>query len=457
MERILIVDDEISICTSLTFALEDRFEVRSTVDPAEALRMVREETFHLCLLDLRIGRVSGTDLLLDLKEVQQELIVIMMTAFGSIDSSVEAIKRGAYSYLTKPLHMEGMLAVIDQALEYQRVNRQVEYLTNELAEKYTAKGIIGRTPVMQNVFSRIEKLKDQDTSVMLYGESGTGKELVARALHFAGNRKNNRFVAVNCAAIPENLLESELFGHIRGAFSGATADKTGKFPYAQGGTIFLDEIGDMPVLLQSKLLRVLQQREVTPLGGNRPIALDVRVIAATNQDLTAAVEAGTFRQDLYYRLNVATISLPPLREMRQDLPLLLEHFLQEFQPQGQPVRQISQEAIEALMAYHFPGNIRELANILESASVMAEGPRIELQDLPEDVRRASRPRVERDPGGPGAGVVIRPGMTLEEVERETIRMALQTHHGHRQRTAEALGISERGLRNKIQRLGLDSF
>ncbi|MEN1761664.1 sigma-54 dependent transcriptional regulator [Anoxynatronum sibiricum] len=453
MDKILIVDDEISICSSLTFALEDRFDVQAVTDASQAMQLARQETFHLCLLDLKIGQVNGIDVLEQMKAIQPEMVVIMMTAYASISSSVEAIKKGAYTYLTKPLHMEAMLSVIEQALAYQRLNRQLEYLSSELAEKYTDKGIIGNSPPMKVVFSKIEKLKDLDTSVLVVGESGTGKELVARALHFSGQRRKHRFVALNCAAIPENLLESELFGHRKGAFSGANADKPGKFEYANQGTLFLDEIGDMPLGLQAKLLRVLQQKEVTPLGANRPIPLDVRVIAATNQDLNESVRQGTFRQDLYYRLNVVTVSMPALRTMREDLPLLFRHFLKSFQKPGEPVRKLSEEAAQGLMHYDYPGNIRELGNILEGACIMAEGEMIQWHDLPEEVRKITpipdnNGEMERDVF---SGLV---GMTLEEIERKVIEATLASHEGHRQKTAEVLGISERGLRNKINRYSL---
>lgn len=451
MEKILVLDDEISICTSLTFALEDRFAVKATTEPAQALQWVQQETFHLCLLDLRIGQVDGLEMLVQLKELQPEMLVVIMTAYGSIASSVEAMKKGAYTYLTKPLHTDAMFSAIDQALEYQRLNRQVEYLSDELAEKFTTRGIVGNSPALQQVFRKIEKLKDLDTNVLITGESGTGKELVARALHFSGNRRKHRFVDLNCAAIPENLLESELFGHQKGAFSGAVVDKAGKFEYAQQGTLFLDEIGDMPLGLQAKLLRVLQQKEVTPLGANRPISLDVRVIAATNQDLEEEVKAGTFRQDLYYRLNVVSLQLPPLREMPQDIPLLVRHFLRlHCGGEDQRVKNITEEAMKALLQYQYPGNVRELGNIIESTLVMAEGDAITLKDLPESVRNAS-PRPTFQVGNLYQQLAGKP---MEEIEAHVIEATLEKNQGHRQKTAEMLGISERGLRNKIHKYGI---
>ena len=451
MKRILVLDDEISICTSLEFALEDYYEVKATTEPWQAVQWLEEENFQLCLLDLRIGQVNGIDVLMEMKSIQNDLLVIMMTAYGSIASSVEAIKKGAYSYLTKPLQMEGLLSIIDQALEYQELNKKIEYLSQELESKYTYKGIIGKSPLMKKIYEKIEKLKDLDTNVLIHGESGTGKELVAKALHYSGNRKKQPFVALNCAAIPENLLESELFGHKKGAFSGAVTDKIGKFHYAETGTLFLDEIGDMPIGLQAKLLRVLQEKEVTPLGSNKAVPVQARVIAATNQNLAEAVEEGSFRQDLYFRLNVVRVALPPLRENKQDLPLLIRHFLQNLQTEGHMVNRISEDAMKYLLEYDFPGNIRELGNILESAAVMAESDTMESRDLPEYLRKNSMEKKSIDQNLFSQLV----GWKLEEVEKKVIETTLTALNGHRKKTAETLGISERGLRNKISRYHLD--
>ncbi|RQD70992.1 MAG: sigma-54-dependent Fis family transcriptional regulator [Tindallia sp. MSAO_Bac2] len=452
MEKILVLDDEISICTSLEFALEDHYEVKATTEPWQAIQWIREENFHLCLLDLRIDGTSGIDVLQEIKNIQKDLVVIMMTAYGSISTSVEAIKKGAYTYLTKPLQMEGLFSIIDQALEYQRLNQRVEYLSQELEGKYSYEGIVGKSPQMKKVFEKIDKLKDLDTNVLIHGESGTGKELVAKALHYSGNRKKYPFVALNCAAIPENLLESELFGHVKGAFSGAVSDKSGKFEYADRGTLFLDEIGDMPMGLQAKLLRVLQEKEVTPLGSNKPITLRARVLAATNHNLSEDVESGNFREDLYYRLNVVRIMLPPLREIRQDLPLFFRHFINSFNKDGHRVRRISEEAMKCLLNYDYPGNIRELSNILEAACVMAEGETIEWQDLPENLRMQGCEIPSVAGNNPFKQLV---GLSLEEIEKRVINETLQAQNGHRQKTADVLGISERGLRNKISRYKLD--
>lgn len=449
MAKILIIDDEPAICSSLQFALEDEHEVKTTTSPQEGLTWVKQESFDLCLLDLKIGTVDGIQVLTELKKIQPDLLVIMMTAYGSISSSVEAIKKGAYSYLTKPLHMEELFSLIKQGLEFLKLNRQVEYLSNELGKKYRHEGLIGKSPLMQKVFQLIDKVKDIDSNVLITGESGTGKELVARAIHFSGKRKKEHFEVVNCAAIPEHLLESELFGHEKGAFTGAVTRREGKFQLAQNGTIFLDEIGDMPLSLQAKLLRVLQQREVTPLGSDKTVKLNVRIIAATNRDLKQAVKEEQFREDLYFRLNVIEIPLPPLRERRQDLPFLFQHFIQMFKKSlGKEIKGLSSEAYQALMDYDYPGNVRELANIIESAMVIADGEYIEWKDLPSEVRKDAP--LFTNSTSVEAGVQALVGLPLKEIERMVILETLKKNNQHRKKTAAMLGISERGLREKLK-------
>ena len=329
-KNILIIDDEIGICTSLSYALEDKYDVKAVTSPLEGINLMRERCFNVCLLDLKIGGYNGLDVFEEIKLIDKSLIVIIMTAYGSIDSSVEAMKKGAYTYLTKPLNLEELYVVIEQALAHQQLNEKVEYLSQELENKYIYNGIVGRSPSMKTVYMLIDKLKDVDTNVVITGESGTGKELVARAIHFSGKRKKERFEEVNCAAIPETLLEEELFGHKKGSFTGATQDRQGRFEAANNGTIFLDEIGDMPISLQAKLLRVLQQKEYSPLGSNEKKKLNIRVISASNKDLKTMVESGEFRQDLYFRLKVVEINLPALREKKQDLLLLINHFIQQY-------------------------------------------------------------------------------------------------------------------------------
>jgi two-component system response regulator AtoC len=449
MAKLLIIDDEAAICSSLQFALEDEYEVQTTTDPFEGLQWVEQESFDLCLLDLKIGDVNGIQVLTQMKQLQSEMNVVMMTAFGSISSSVEAIKKGAYSYITKPVHIEELTSLLMQAMEFKRLNQQVKYLSEELEKKYSYGGIIGRSPLMKKVFQLISKVKDIDSNVLVTGESGTGKELVAKAIHFSGRRKQEHFEVVNCAAIPEHLLESELFGHEKGAFTGAISKREGKFLLAQHGTILLDEIGDMPLALQAKLLRIIQQREVTPLGSNKTVKLYVRIIAATNQDLKKAVEDGRFREDLYFRLNVIDIALPPLRERRQDLPFLFQHFMQTFnQDLDKKIKGFSPDAQRKLLNYEYPGNIRELANIIESAMVISDGTHIQLNDLPEEVRKTSEISTQAIIGGKCIEGLV--GQPLKELEKQFILATLEKNNGHRRQTANMLGISERGLRDKIK-------
>jgi two-component system response regulator AtoC len=450
-KRILIVDDEPGICSALTLALEDRYEVTATTSPLEGLRLFRSQCMDVCLVDLRIGNYDGIALLEQMKEYDENAAVILMTAYSSIKSAVDAIKRGAYSYITKPLNTDELVMVIEQALKYRELNERVQYLSRELEHKYEYSGIVGRSPAMRNVFTLIEKLKDVDTTVLITGESGTGKELVAKALHYSGRRKGEYFAEVNCGAIPEGLLEEELFGHKKGAFTGAVEDRKGKFEFADKGSLFLDEIGDMPPALQAKLLRVLQEKEVTPIGSNEQRPVDVRIIAATNKDLQRLVQEGRFRQDLYFRLNVVEIKMPALRDKKQDLPLFFAHYIKKYALEfNRPVTGLSKEVERLLMRYDYPGNVRELGNILQYAVLMCEGDTISIGDLPESVTEAQRASQD------GTAVFTEDlvGLPLREVEKRVIAATLARQNGHRKRTAEILGISEKGLRNKIAEYGI---
>jgi len=330
MDKILIIDDEKSICTSLEFALEDQYQVVSEQSPVEGLDILKKQDVSLVLLDLRIGGYNGIAVLDKIKNINLDIPVIMMTAYGSIKSSVDAMKHGAYYYITKPVDIEELRLLIFKALDYARLNNQVQQLTKEINSKYSIAGIIGKSKAVKDIFQIIDKVKDIYSNILITGESGTGKELVARAIHYQGKRKDGRFEVVNCAAIPQNLLESEFFGFEKGAFTGAIKDKKGKFEMADGGTIFLDEIGEMDIHLRSKLLRVLQDKEFSPLGSNRRIKSDVRIIAATNKDLEEEVKKGRFREDLFFRLNVIRINIPPLRQRKEDIPLLLDHFIKKY-------------------------------------------------------------------------------------------------------------------------------
>jgi len=445
-ENILIIDDEPGICTSLTLALEDIYNVKATTSPMEGIKLLKEECFNICLLDLKIGEYDGLEVLDQLKKIDKNLIVILMTAYGSINSSVDAIKKGAYTYLIKPLNISELYMIIEQGLKYQQLNEKVEYLSHKLECKNEYSGMIGRSPAMKNVFKLIDKLKDVDTNVLITGESGTGKELAARALHYSGRRKKEYFEEINCAAIPEGLLEEELFGHKKGSFTGAIDDKKGKFEFANNGTIFLDEIGDMTLTLQAKLLRVLQEKEYTPIGSNEKKKIDVRVIAATNKDLKALVEEGSFRQDLYFRLNVVEIKLPALRDKKQDLALFFNYYIQKYNRElNKDIKGISKEAERKLLNYSYPGNIREMSNIFEYAMVLSNGDIIEFDDLPEEVKLYEGDLMQK--GSVFAENLV--GLTLREIEKIVIKASLIKNGGHRKKTANMLGISDKGLRIKI--------
>lgn len=451
-KNIIIIDDEIGICTSLSISLEDKYNVKAFTNPSEGLKAIKDEYFNICLLDLKIGEYDGLEVLSEIKKIDKNIVVIIMTAYGSIDTTVYAIKKGAYTYLTKPLDINDLNILIKQALEFQRLNDMVEYLSKELENRYEHNGIIGRSAAMKYVFKLIEKVKDVDTNVVIMGESGTGKELVARAIHFSGKRKNEKFVEVNCAAIPAGLLEEELFGHKKGSFTGAVGDSIGKFEYANNGTIFLDEIGDMPYDLQAKLLRVLQQKEYSPIGSNEKIKINIRVISATNKDLKSLVASGEFRQDLYFRLNVVEINLPALKDRKQDLPLLFKHFIEKFSMELQKnIIGLSKEAEKKLLEYDYPGNIRELSNIIECSMIMTNKEIIHVDDLPDEVK------FYKGKSESGEAVFSEDliGLTLREIEIRIIKASLVRNNGSRKLTAEMLGISDKGIRNKIKEYGLN--
>ncbi|MBQ6663612.1 MAG: sigma-54-dependent Fis family transcriptional regulator [Firmicutes bacterium] len=453
---ILIVDDEKSICTFLELALEDDYEVTSAVDTEGTLKIMQTQQINVVLLDLNLGTESGMDLLSLLKKEYPETAVIMMTAYGDIRTSVEAVKRGAANYLCKPVVMEELKIYIEQALQMQHLSRRVENLTSEVEELEQRSyygDIIGKSEPMQRVYKLIDRVKDADVSIMISGESGTGKELVARAIHKGGSRKNENFESINCAAIPEGLLEEELFGHVKGSFTSAYADKKGKFELADRGTLFLDEIGDMPLALQGKLLRVLQEKEVMPVGGTAAKQVDVRVICATNKDLPGMIEEGLFRRDLYYRLHVVEIHIPPLRERRQDIPDLCRVILDRINTGKETPSRLSRAAEKMLLQYSYPGNVRELINMLEYARIMASGEVIEPADLPVELETG------RDLKGSemtAARAVKRylSQMTIKDVERLMIINAVEENPQNKKAAARQLGISERTLFYKLSEYGL---
>ena len=454
-EKILIVDDEPDTILILQDRLEmDGYEVVTATDGREALELIDQDLPDLVLLDIQMPRLDGIETLAHIHPKYPGLLVLMLTAHGTIQRAVEATKRGAYDFLEKPFQPEHIKQKVDQALEHQRTT---EHSTrDELIHSYEE--IVGESPRILEVFKVIEKVADTDSTVLIQGESGTGKELVARALHQNSSRREKEMVVVNCAAIPDHLLESELFGHERGAFTGATYQKIGKFERGHGSTLFLDEIGDMSIELQAKLLRALQEGEIERLGGTRVIHVDVRIIAATNQELRQAIETGAFRQDLYYRLNMIPIHLPPLRARRKDILILAEYFLQKHsKAHGQPVRLISQKARDLLMQYDWPGNVRELEYSILRAVLFAEGDVILPKHLPEEVQSPQQEQVKSVPVGTATrdSVLVRSdrtslNMTMKEMEKELILKTLERMEGNRTRTAEVLGISLRSLQYKLK-------
>ena len=447
--KVLILDDEPAICSSLKFALQDEYSVYYTHDPEACLEIMKREDIDVLLLDLRLGSVHGQDVLREAKKVCPHLIVIIITAYGTIPSTVESMRAGAYYYLTKPVNLEELSFLVAKGIEFADLNRRLRETGGGIGEKYSRMGMVGESKAIKHVFALIEKVKDIDSNVLITGESGTGKELVARAIHYMGKRSGARFEAVNCAAIPRDLLESELFGYEKGAFTGAIHSKPGRFQMAHGGTLFLDEVGELDVTLQSKLLRVLQEREVLPLGGTVSHRIDVRIIAATNKDLKSLVDAGRFREDLFYRLNVINIDIPALRERREDIRLLVAHFIKKkARLLGKNISGISQAAYSVLDGYTFPGNVREIENIIERAVALAEGPVIDVHDLPSYLSRSDFVRSD------GCLVRVEFGERLSDVEKKVIAATLERVRGSRKETSRILGISERGLRNKIARYNL---
>ena len=445
--RILVVEDE-QLMRSIIVQLlrSDGYEVLEAAAPEPALEIFEREKVDLAILDLNLGGgASGLVLLGKMRDLDQEVMGIIVTAYASIESAVDALRKGAYDYITKPFANDHLKAVVRNALAQKALFHENRFLRRELKEKYRFESIIGNCDAIERVFRIMEKVSRTDSSVLITGESGTGKELVARAVHFGSDRANKRFLPINCGALPENLLESELFGYKKGAFTGAMADKVGLLKAADKGTIFFDEIGDMPLPLQVKLLRALQERECYPLGSNEPTSFDVRVLCATNKDLEKEVRDGHFREELLYRINVIGLQLPPLRDRKDDLPLLASHFLRKYEKQlNRSVMHFSKGAMRLMMTYPWPGNVRELENTVERAAILAETDVIHSHDLPEKIHAA-------DNGGAG----FQTGVTLEELERDHMRRVLQEVKGDKVRAAQLLGIHLSTLYRKMQRYRLE--
>ncbi len=446
MAKVLVVDDQRNMRTTLALMLRGAgFEVEEAADGVQGAELGAKGAFDVVLTDLRMGSQDGIGVLRAVKEAEANAEVIVMTAYGTIESAVEAMRLGAFDYIQKPFTEEELLVKVQRAIEKRRLSGHVQLLTHEFKERYKFENIVGRSQAVRDVLGRIVKVAPTDATVLIQGESGTGKELVAKAIHANSRRADAPYVPVNCAAISETLLESELFGHARGSFTGAISARKGLFEEADGGTFFFDEITETPLAFQAKLLRAIQENEVRRVGENKPIRIDVRIIAATNQDLMTAVNEKRFRQDLYYRLNVARFVLPPLRERREDVALLFGHFLEKYNRKMQLKARAGEGVIEALTAYDFPGNVRELENIVEQAVALSGGGLISV----DDVLPSSGPlQVHTGTMGKSLADVV------DSAERQAIETALRENDGSRDRAAEILGISVTTLWRKMTRLGI---
>lgn len=446
---VLVIDDEPAHRLMVRVVLGDAgFKVLESDNGSSGLATLRAKPVDVVLLDMRMPGMSGLDVLQKMHEEGMTTPVIMLTAFGNVSSAVESMKIGAWDYLTKPADNDELLAVVKKAAEHVRLTRENRELKKQIGQLREAK-IIGASPQIRKVAELIEQVGPSEANVLILGESGTGKELVAQQLHDHSARARGPLVKVNCAALPENLLESELFGYVRGAFTGAAQDKPGRFQLAGGGTLFLDEIGELPLTLQAKILRALQERIVEPLGGVTPVSIDVRFIAATNRDLPAMIAQGTFREDLYYRLNVLEIPIPPLRERIEDIPLLVDYLLDKLgRKNNRPIRTVSREFLDALCRHEWRGNVRELENVLERALILCRADILDLRDLPDHLLA---------PGAPPAPGPLQPGENpLETAERQALQETLRKYAGHRERTAQALGISRRTLQYRLKKYGMTS-
>ncbi len=447
---ILVVDDDKNIGKMIEASLrkEGKYEIRTALSGEACLNSLKENIPDLVLLDIQMPGIDGLETLKQIKQMDSRIPVIMMTAHGTIERAVQSMKLGAYDFLTKPFQRDRLIVTVNNALLNSSLRKEVDELRSELKNKYAFENIIGQCGGMQDVFKAVEKVVDSNVTVLIQGESGTGKELIARAIHHhSSSRSARQFVAVNCSALPESLLESELFGHEKGAFTGATTRRIGKFEQANGGTIFLDEIGLMSPATQSKLLRVLQEREFERVGGNEMVKVDVRVISATNKDIEEAMKNNEFREDLYYRISVFPIKLPPLRERKEDIPALIAHFIKKYNLQeNKKIEGVSADGLELMMAYNWPGNVRELENAIERAVVLSNGPEIVANDLPAAVRALGEKRIyESDKTLAG---------WIEKLEEQALRQALLECEGNISKTAKKLGIGRATIYRKAKKYGL---
>ncbi len=447
-KRLLVVDDEPNMLRVLELQLSAAgYSVEKASSVEEAAPILERGGLDLVLSDLKLPGKDGLELLGRARAMDASLPVIIMTAFGTVETAVEAMKAGASDYVLKPFSLEDLMMTIEKVLEMRALRDENRRLKDELGRRYQLDNIIGRSAAMQEVFAAVMRVAPTRATVLLAGESGIGKDLIARAIHQHSPRREKPFVKISCSSLPENLMESELFGYEKGAFTGATASRAGRFEQADGGTVFLDEIGDVPPPVQVKLLRVLQEREFERLGSNKTIRVDVRVIAATNQDLRAALEQGEFREDLYYRLNVVPVNIPPLRERKEDIPAIVEHFMAKYAGEsGGRVRGVTPAAVTKLAGYHWPGNVRELENIVQRAIVMSSGPMIGEGDIEIEAAPAA--------AASGEAAFLPPGLTLEQYDQQLIRQALRRAGGNKSQAARLLGLTRNALRYRLGQMGM---
>lgn len=452
MEKILIIDDEKGILDLLGVVFEkEGYSVETSQSARRALDLIDKNDFDLVLTDIKLPQMSGMDILKHVKEIRPDVPVVMITAYGTISQAVEAFKVGATDYIVKPFDMDELKIIVAQSLEKRRLKQENISLKKELSEKYSLANMIGKNPEMQKMYSLIEKISDSDSTILVRGESGTGKEIVARAIHYYSRRKEMPFVSINCGALPENLLESELFGHVKGSFTGAISNKKGLFEVAETGSLFLDEVGEMSPVIQVKLLRSLQERKIRRVGGTGEIPIDVRIIAATNQDLKKKISEGLFREDLFYRLNVISFEIPPLRKRKDDLPLLINHFLKHYcEKRGGKLKRLAPEVINVFEAYSWPGNVRELENVIERIVAIEERETITVGSLPEEL---AAPQTRQD-----TSFLMEPDFdlnsTLDQITKQYVKHALLMSNGQLKEAAILLGLNYRSMRYLVEKHGM---
>ena len=451
MDKILVLDDERSLCELLKVVFQkEGYEVLTTPSAKKAIEIAQGDDIDVVVSDIKLPEMNGLEVLKRLRKIKPELPVLMITAYGTIKEAVEALKMGAYDYIIKPFDVEELKVIVAKALETKRLQDENVRLRKELKDKYSLESMIGKSKKMQEIYSLIEKIAPTETTVLIQGESGTGKEMAARAIHYLSLRREKPFVTINCGALPEGLLESELFGHVKGAFTDAVTDKKGMFEVADKGTLFLDEVGEMSPITQVKLLRTLQERKIRRVGGTEEIPIDVRIISATNQDLKKKIKEGSFREDLYYRLNVLSLEMPPLRERKEDIPLLVNHFLQKYcQKLGRGMKRVAPEVYNIFESYPWPGNIRELENVIERVVAIEERETITTSCLPKELLQPERREIDLE---------IKPGFklneTIEAITRDYVQKALEMSRGKLKEAAELLGVNYRSIRYLVDKFDL---